>query len=526
MSKVSISSGFVEQPDQLLERWSRSAFSCFLLLILFNTLFPFDFSFTRSAAEVIQSFYWGFSGASALKEIARNALLFLPFGFSLASVLRQKKLSRWQKFGAIVLITAAFACVLEILQSFLPARTSSLSDIVARTAGGSFGALCFQGWGTAILRFIVDRGDRLKRYLSIHGLAAAFLGYLLFVCIVTGSLRSGTSLSNWDQSFPLILGNEHTGDRPWQGYITEVQIADRAVTIAEIEQSFRQLHLTTVARDSLIASYRLTSEGGYFDQTGQSPKLRWVTQPQNAPNTKGVLLTVDRWLETETAATVLSERLRKTSQFTLSVIAATLNVSQRGPARIVSLSNNPYERNFTLGQKGSDLIFRLRTPVTGKNGSSPDLTIPNVFTDQDFHHLIVTYDGSVIRFYVDQFDRLYALEYSPRIILSQYMLPLENWNIRLSDSTLVYAIAYYSVIFIPLGCLIGLIAAVSRGRSRFYRLLALGGILIPVLLIEGILERGNLAKMQPENLLLAVAFAASAALIANLFFKQRLHQRS
>ena len=44
------------------------------------------------------------------------------------------------------------------------------------------------------------------------------------------------------------------------------------------------------------------------------------------------------------------------------------NTAQTGPARIVSLSADTGAQNFTLGQEGSDIEFRLRTPVSGRNG--------------------------------------------------------------------------------------------------------------------------------------------------------------
>ena len=43
--------------------------------------------------------------------------------------------------------------------------------------------------------------------------------------------------------------------------------------------------------------------------------------------------------------------------------------SQSGPARIVTLSLNPFDRNFTLGQDGNRYEVRLRTTSNGNNGT-------------------------------------------------------------------------------------------------------------------------------------------------------------
>ncbi len=46
-------------------------------------------------------------------------------------------------------------------------------------------------------------------------------------------------LSTWDASFPLILANEATGDRPWLGTLHLVAIYDRALSPAEIDRNYR-----------------------------------------------------------------------------------------------------------------------------------------------------------------------------------------------------------------------------------------------------------------------------------------------
>lgn len=46
------------------------------------------------------------------------------------------------------------------------------------------------------------------------------------------------SLADWDESFVLVLGNETTGERPWQGVIRMLAVHDRALSAAQIEQNF------------------------------------------------------------------------------------------------------------------------------------------------------------------------------------------------------------------------------------------------------------------------------------------------
>jgi hypothetical protein len=50
--------------------------------------------------------------------------------------------------------------------------------------------------------------------------------------------QKGGSIANWDGTFALVLGNEVSSDRSWQGLIKFVAIHDRALTAPQITQNF------------------------------------------------------------------------------------------------------------------------------------------------------------------------------------------------------------------------------------------------------------------------------------------------
>ncbi len=50
--------------------------------------------------------------------------------------------------------------------------------------------------------------------------------------------QGGSTLESWDNSFALVLGNETSGDRQWQGTIKMAAIHNRALTPAQIMQNF------------------------------------------------------------------------------------------------------------------------------------------------------------------------------------------------------------------------------------------------------------------------------------------------
>ncbi|MDA1191881.1 MAG: PKD domain-containing protein, partial [Candidatus Poribacteria bacterium] len=86
----------------------------------------------------------------------------------------------------------------------------------------------------------------------------------------------------------------------------------------------------------------------------------------------------------------LLNELKKSNALTIEATITTDSLSQEGPARIVSFSTNGNARNFTLGQQGSQLVIRLRTPQTGDNGTNPEATLFAIEAGTPTH-VVVTY---------------------------------------------------------------------------------------------------------------------------------------
>jgi hypothetical protein len=77
-----------------------------------------------------------------------------------------------------------------------------------------------------------------------------------------------------------------------------------------------------------------------------------------------------------------------------------LRAEQLGPARIFTLSLDPYLRNLTVGQEGSDLIVRMRNPSTSTNGM-PSYVIKNFFSSPGWHKIDVGITPTSISIQVD-----------------------------------------------------------------------------------------------------------------------------
>jgi hypothetical protein len=84
----------------------------------------------------------------------------------------------------------------------------------------------------------------------------------------------GGSLADWDDSFALVLGNETSSDRQWQGVMRLVAIHNRALTTEQIQQNFaagvgeRYFLLFSVSHLVDVPKAYLMLEASQFDSYG------------------------------------------------------------------------------------------------------------------------------------------------------------------------------------------------------------------------------------------------------------------
>ena len=465
-----------------------------VLVVLLATLYPFKFSFPDSFSleELINSF----SNTSSFQDTVNNILLFLPLGFFCSSLLQKHRVKLGLEILIVILASASLSTIVELLQVFLPGRRPTPDDIINNTIGGFVGWLCFNWLLSRSFAYILARIENNSSRRVNQRVAAFCLGYILLSSLNLVFWQSTTYLSNWNSNYPLVIGNEATGDRPWQGYISKVYITDKAISAIEAAQIFQDKDYFNNYGDSLLAAYKLDKSGQYYyrDKSGNLPKLLWRGQPVDIQENKGALLSSSNWLETADAVKKLNKRISNTSEFTISTTVATSDISQTGPARIVSISDDPLRRNFTLGQQGTALNLRLRTPITGENGGDVKLNIPNIFTDKQTHTLIITYSRPIIQVYVDNLQNSYSLN-----LLD--LIPIDH------------KLFYYSLNFIPLGIYLALLSLLVKNSCVIHRLLIFLGILLPSVMLETFLVNAYGKEISLRNILIGIFFTATTAFI-------------
>lgn len=502
--------------DSSPNRWAAGTFVVSLVFIIVLTLAPFDFAFedSFSLAETFNRF----SHRSSIDDWIVNVLLFVPLGFSLAAWLWKKRVGKSGQFACVLLCAFSISATVEVLQVFLPSRVSASTDIYANSMGGLLGLLCFKRWGqAATFDLFVSIEKTIQRFiqqriaaLPIQNLTLVLIGYVLMLFFISNSLQRVIHLGNWTDPYFLLLGNDQAIGSPWQGYISSISIADQAASEQEIAQIFAEKALPK-AQDSLIASYDLTSyRDSYADTTGRSPKLIWQGESAKSTEQNGSLVNSAQWLESEATASLINQRLRQSSQFTLSAVIATADVEQTLPAPILSLSNQTSERrNLAVAQHEDQLVLWLRTSVNNSSGTQPELSVPDVFIDTKSHHLLITYNDSILRVYVDNLQKQVSFEINSGIVLFRGLLPLEKLK---NTSLVVCKVLYYFLLFVPLGILTGLILILTKRRLAYRIVLVAESVLLVPLGLELLLILRTDYELNLTTFLLSSILTATALL--------------
>ncbi|MDM9382812.1 VanZ family protein [Chlorogloeopsis sp. ULAP01] len=483
--------------NSLLQRNS-IFFALSILVILVATLYPFDFTFPENFS--IKYLTYSFHNHSPLKDKVENVLLFMPLGFFCTSLLQKRRIQLIVEILTVIFLSTGLSTTVEVLQAFLPLRTSTPDDIIHNTIGGFAGWLFFNWLISRRFAYRLIRIENSTSHQTFKKVPVFLIGYIILTFLTISFWQSTTYLSNWNPTYPLIIGNELTENRAWKGYVSEVIIADRAIDTVEVSRVLTDKNYFNDIKDSLLAYYKLddtSNYSNYKDQSGNMPKLVWRGQPSEAQEGKGVFVSSNNWLKTATPVYQLNKRISKTSEFTISTTIATSNLNQTGPARIVSISDNPVNRNFTLGQEGTTLNIRVRTPASGTNGSDIQMNIPGVFADNKPHHILITYSQANLQVYVDNLENSYSLNFLQ-------LMPIQ------------YRLFFYLLTFIPLGIYLTLLTLFVKKRQIIHRWLIVFGILLPSVMLEASLVSDNGKDVSLRNILIGILFMAVTVLILRI----------
>jgi VanZ family protein len=491
-----------------INTWSQRLVIISIAVIAVCTLFPFSFSFSNIQPSIENLRY--LTDSISVKDLVGNILLFAPLGFGWAGCINAEN-KHYKSLILSILLCGALSGFVEFLQLLLSERTSSFVDIIVNTFGGFLGAFLFQKIGIRLMGKIIVL---FNKYLSIRNLAIVFTLYALLALSFSVYGLKKMSIANWKAKFPITLGNEQTGDRPWLGSISELWIADEALRAEGTKAIFAGQSPDTLMKDHLVAFYQLGSQGSQHDRSGTLEDLVWKGSSSKDQAELGQFSSSDLWLQTAKPATQLVKKLRSTNQFSLGLKFQTRSLEQKGPARLVALSRDPLRCNLIVGQEKKSLVVRLHMVFSeSRNYVDSQFKVPRVFVDTLPHQAVITYTGELIQISVDNLKRPQSFELTPVFVMSKLQ---DLWFSKLDTSNIrLYKYLYYSTFFAPLGIILGIITTISQKSIQTFLLTSVGFIAPPVVLQYFFL--GNEWKHSNQsNLNLSFLIMLSMILVINI----------
>lgn len=444
-------------------RWGNLLFIASLAAIVIATISPFNFQIPPEFSDqfIFQKFEFG----GSVKDYWQNILLFIPLGISLAMIGDRQRLNSPTIVAVACLVSILTTSAVETTQLFLPSRVSNLSDIICNSSGGTLGAI-FYFWRKYIAQFLLGLIYQDANRLSLKSLLIAIASYCAFVTLMVLVLLANVNLSNWDDYYFLAIGNEVTGDRPWNGRINNLYISDRGFNPSQVQQTFTEADTLFAQSPDLVTFLKFTEEANsYQDLSHHLPNLLWQNvspsdaqaqkrslKTQQSSENDGILVNSRQWLKTAQPAAALSRKLQHAGEFSLYLAVSSNDTNQSGPARIMSLSYGTINHNLVIGQEGTDLQLRLRTPITGSDASQPRFRIPRIFENNYLCRLLVVFADKKLDFYVNNAATKYSFEFTPATSFFSY-IPWSrvDWIVNLERfKPLKYQLLFYTIIITPL----------------------------------------------------------------------------
>jgi len=159
------------------------------------------------------------------------------------------------------------------------------------------------------------------------------------------------------------------------------------------------------AAEGLLALYDFGLPGGSVvkDVSGVEPALDLrIANDKAVKRAKGSLeVRSQTMIQSNKTPAKIIKAIKDTGQLTVEAWVRPANLKQAGPARILTISKDTSNRNFTLGQDGHRYDLRLRTGKTSHNGM-PSLASPAKSVSTELAHLAYTREPSgKARFYVN-----------------------------------------------------------------------------------------------------------------------------
>ena len=363
----------------------RRAITCLLwTLVIAYSLAPFDFQSDYRWEQV-----WRFDAQAQRQKAVDLAVHAFAFG---AAAAIQAIVGRRVRLSRAVVAGVLTCAAIEIGQAFLPSRHANVVDWVVNSS-----AFVVAYRAAQLFRHparIESLWDSKTPRLSLLGAWTIFWT----VCLLL-PLRL-VNLTEWDAGYPLVIGAEPSGELAWTGHVAFAAIYGRALAPAEVRAAFDSGPSASGADSGRFSRELLAA----FDLRAPQPSLatpnaearRELTlrqiQPPSVTETASTG-TSPRWgvFASSEAASSLTTAIARRGSFSVElwVRPATDRRATRGT--IIAVSTSVWRRNFSIGQEGTRLTFRVRNRLNGLNGERFETLMPWAQTEE-LIQIVATYD--------------------------------------------------------------------------------------------------------------------------------------
>ena len=161
--------------------------------------------------------------------------------------------------------------------------------------------------------------------------------------------------------------------------------------------------------NNLVALYNFKEATGavVYDVSGVGTPLDLTIQ--DAVNTSwigdcGLAINSETTIQSAGAATKVIDAVKVSNAITVEAWVKPANTSQNGPARIVTLSADGYNRNFTLGQQNAQYAVRVRSSDGSTDNNGNPTKYDGTVSTANVQHVVYTWDannGGTEKLYVD-----------------------------------------------------------------------------------------------------------------------------
>jgi VanZ like family/Concanavalin A-like lectin/glucanases superfamily len=376
--------------------------------VLIVTLYPF--AFDGSFSERLGEFFAGFP--RDIKEIADkdfvyNVFFFVPLGVLLYCSLKSPERSRTVTILIALVAGGALSLVIELCQAFF-GRHPSASDVFANTLGSVCGALLCSSCPIRIGRAFSGFWAKVESSRSFLFIVLLFGALPLILSAIESPWPN---FRTWNSGFSFQIANEATLNRPWLGRIYLVALYNRNLSATEVAEHFQFGFSNEATKrrstEGLVALYTFSEGEGdrVRDSSPFGTRLNLIITPRShvrwLKSSNGIEIVQPAIIKSEGPAKKLAQAFRGHDEISIEAWFAPGNLTQKGPARVVSFSGDLSRHNFTLGQEGPDVTFWLRTLISGRTGSPAGLQTSNGFLTLGVYHVVVTYVQGIERVYVN-----------------------------------------------------------------------------------------------------------------------------